>query len=87
MCQVTEETNEQTVAGSTKKLIRHKVDKAEGYLEPMHWFTMLPSMSLRNAAEQYKKSLEFVVESANIQTEMLSIMKSIEHLKALKQQY
>lgn len=82
-----EEVNEETVAGNNKKLIRHKVDKTEGYLEPMHWFTMLPSMSLRNAAEQYKKSMDFVIESANIQTEMLNIMKSIEHLKALKQNY
>ncbi|KAM7364531.1 uncharacterized protein ACRADG_000989 [Cochliomyia hominivorax] len=87
LCLVTEQTNEDTVAGSNIKLIRYNVNKADGYLEPMHWFTMLPSMSLRNAAEQFKKSVDFVVESANIQREMLSVMKSIEHLKALKQNY
>ncbi|XP_037825644.1 uncharacterized protein LOC119613691 [Lucilia sericata] len=86
LCLVTEEANEETVAGCKKSLLRHKVDKNEGYLEPMHWFTILPSMSLRNAAEQFKKSVDLAIESANIQNEMLAIMKSIEHLKALKQQ-
>lgn len=86
LCQVVEDSNDNTVSGSKKTLVRHKVNKADGYNEPMHWFTALPSMSLRNAAEQFKKSLDFVIESANIQTEMLAIMKSIKHLNALKQQ-
>lgn len=87
LCQVTQLPNEETVCGTKKSLLRHKVNKAEGCLEPMQWFTVLPSMSLRNAAQQFKNSLDFVVESANIQTEMLAIMKSINHLKTLKQKY
>ena len=86
LCQVVIGSNNDTVCDSKKSLVRHNVNKAEGYIEPMHFFTALPSMSLRNAAEQFKKSLDFVIDSSNIQTEMLAIMKSIEHLKALKQQ-
>ncbi|XP_065355010.1 uncharacterized protein LOC135949391 [Calliphora vicina] len=87
LCQVTEDLNEETVSGCKKSLVRHNVDKSEGYVEPMHWFNILPSMSLRNAADQFKKSVDLVVESANIQNEMLATMQSIQHLKALKQKY
>lgn len=86
LCQVEEVPQEETVAGIKKRLVKHKIDKTQGYIEPMHWFSIMPSMSLRNASEQFKKSLDFVVESANIQTEMVAIMQSIDKLKVLKQQ-
>ena len=85
LCQVEETSEEACVAGSKKRLIRHKIDKVNGYVEPMHWFSILPSMSIRNAADQFKKSLDLVVESANIQTEMMVIMESIDKLKTIKQ--
>ncbi|XP_073819405.1 coiled-coil domain-containing protein 115 [Musca autumnalis] len=87
LCYVEKEENtENTVAGETKHLIRHKVEKSQGYVEPLHWFGALPPMTLRNAAEHFKRSVELVVEAANIQTELLAVMDRIDRLKQVKKQ-
>lgn len=86
LCYVEEDKSENTVSGMRKHLVRHKVDKSEGYVEPMHWFSVLAPMSLRNAADHFKKSVELVVEAANIQTEIVTIIDRIDRLKLIKAQ-
>ncbi|XP_075145463.1 vacuolar ATPase assembly protein VMA22 [Haematobia irritans] len=86
LCYVEIDKTETKVSGEDKHLVRHKVDKAEGYVEPMHWFSALPPMTLRNAAIHFKKSVELVVEAANIQNEILAIMNRIDRLKLAKKQ-
>uniref|UniRef100_A0A1I8PLX8 Vacuolar ATPase assembly protein VMA22 n=1 Tax=Stomoxys calcitrans TaxID=35570 RepID=A0A1I8PLX8_STOCA len=86
LCCVETEKSETTVSGESKQLVRHKVDKAEGYVEPMQWFSALPPMTLRNAAVHFKNSVELVVESANIQNEILAIIDRIDRLKLVKKQ-
>lgn len=86
LCHVEEETCKDVVSGSRKHLIRHQIDKAQRYVEPMHWFSVLAPMTLRNATDQFKKCVEHVVEAANIQTELLAVMDRIERLKQIKKQ-
>lgn len=87
LAHVTEEPNVNSICGGKKSLIINKVDKGEGYLDPIRWFSLLPPSSLRNAAQEYKISLDYIVESANIQAEMLAIMKNIHQLKSIKQNF
>lgn len=87
LCNVEKEQDiENTIAGEKKHLIRHKVEKSQGYVEPLHWFAALPPTTLRNATEYFKKSVELVVQGANIQTELLAVMDKIERLKQIKKQ-
>uniref|UniRef100_A0A1B0AAD0 Vacuolar ATPase assembly protein VMA22 n=1 Tax=Glossina pallidipes TaxID=7398 RepID=A0A1B0AAD0_GLOPL len=87
LCRVVERYDEEAVSGRKIQLIRSEVEKSEGYYEPLHFFNILAPSSLRNAAEQYKKSITLLVESANIQREMLAVMENIENLKILKKQF
>uniref|UniRef100_A0A1A9UN93 Vacuolar ATPase assembly protein VMA22 n=1 Tax=Glossina austeni TaxID=7395 RepID=A0A1A9UN93_GLOAU len=87
LCRVVERNDEDAVSGHKIQLIRSEVEKSEGYYEPLHFFNILAPSSLRNAAEQYKKSITLLVESANIQREMLAVMENIENLKILKKQF
>uniref|UniRef100_A0A1B0BBX9 Vacuolar ATPase assembly protein VMA22 n=1 Tax=Glossina palpalis gambiensis TaxID=67801 RepID=A0A1B0BBX9_9MUSC len=87
LCRVVERSDEEAVSGHKIQLIRSAVEKSEGYYEPLHFFNILVPSSLRNAAEQYKKSIALLVESANIQREMLAVMENIKNLKILKKQF
>uniref|UniRef100_A0A1B0G6V0 Vacuolar ATPase assembly protein VMA22 n=1 Tax=Glossina morsitans morsitans TaxID=37546 RepID=A0A1B0G6V0_GLOMM len=87
LCRVVDRNDEEAVSGHKIQLIRSEVEKSEGYYEPLHFFNILAPSSLRNAAEQYKKSITLLVESANIQREMLAVMENIENLKILKKQF
>ncbi|KAH8359914.1 hypothetical protein KR093_009509 [Drosophila rubida] len=60
---------------------RHSVDKESGYVEPLHWFSVLPPMSLRTAVERFKKSIELVAESTNLQRELAKILNGIDRLR------
>uniref|UniRef100_A0A1A9WJL2 Vacuolar ATPase assembly protein VMA22 n=1 Tax=Glossina brevipalpis TaxID=37001 RepID=A0A1A9WJL2_9MUSC len=87
LCRVVEKNDEKAVSGCIIQLIRSAVEKSDGYYEPLHFFNILAPSSLRNAAEQYKKSITLLVESANIQREMLAVMENIENLKVLKKKF
>ncbi|KAI9579953.1 coiled-coil domain-containing protein 115 [Glossina fuscipes] len=87
LCRVVERSDEEAVSGHKIQLVRSAVEKSEGYYEPLHFFNILVPSSLRNAAEQYKKSIALLVESANIQREMLAVMENIKDLKILKKQF
>lgn len=60
---------------------RHDVDKQNGYVDPLHWFSVLPPMSLRNAVDKFKKSIELIAESTNLQRELNKLLNSINRLR------
>ncbi|KAH8405027.1 hypothetical protein KR222_005087, partial [Zaprionus bogoriensis] len=74
---------EQGIAwGSSFKLIRFAVDPTRGYFEPLsHIFSALAPQSLRLASQQWERCVEQIVECANIQRELQSLVKSIEQVK------
>ncbi|XP_017082290.1 uncharacterized protein LOC108115371 [Drosophila eugracilis] len=49
---------------------RQPVDKSKGFVEPLHWFSVLPPMSLRNAVSKFKDCIELVAESTNLQRQL-----------------
>ncbi|KAH8312113.1 hypothetical protein KR044_009454 [Drosophila immigrans] len=60
---------------------RQSVDKENGFVEPLHWFSVLPPMSLRTAVERFKKSIELVAESTNLQRELAKVLNGIDRLR------
>ncbi|EDV98641.1 uncharacterized protein LOC6569960 [Drosophila grimshawi] len=60
---------------------RHAVDKEKGYMEPLHWFSVLPPLSLRNAMDKFKKCIEIVAESTNVQRELSAVLSGIDRLR------
>ncbi|XP_054092146.1 uncharacterized protein LOC105221670 isoform X2 [Zeugodacus cucurbitae] len=81
LCGLKEKKNDTKISSVEYSLMRHTVDKDKGFVEPMHWFTLLPPSSLRTASEQFKNCLELVLESANVQRELLAVMENIDRLK------
>ncbi|KAH8306273.1 hypothetical protein KR018_005861 [Drosophila ironensis] len=67
--------------GSGVSVERQAVDKAQGFVEPLHWFSVLPPMSLRNAVTKFKDCVELVVESTNIQRELGEVLAWIAKLR------
>lgn len=55
LCQIVNAAEDDKDANIT--IVRHDVDKENGYVEPLHWFSVLPPMSLRNAVEKFKNQL------------------------------
>ncbi|XP_017044270.1 uncharacterized protein LOC108090194 [Drosophila ficusphila] len=49
---------------------RQAVDKSNGFVEPLHWFSVLPPMSLRNAVSKFKDCIDLVAESTNLQRQL-----------------
>ncbi|XP_017469947.1 PREDICTED: uncharacterized protein LOC108361737 [Rhagoletis zephyria] len=84
LCQIEEQRNDSKLSSVEYMLRKYAVNKDEGFTDPMHWFTVLPPSSLRTASEHFKKCLDLVLESANIQRELLAVMESIESLKHLQ---
>ncbi|CAD6996345.1 uncharacterized protein LOC101455083 [Ceratitis capitata] len=85
LCEVVQQQNDTKISNVEFTSIRHTVDKEKEFVEPMQWFTSLPPSSLRSASELFKKCLDFVLESANIQRELIAVMKHIETLKRHKE--
>ncbi|XP_037945249.1 coiled-coil domain-containing protein 115 [Teleopsis dalmanni] len=81
LCRVLQERNESKLSNSEYTLVRSPIDKENGYLEPMQWFGVLTPSTLRTAAEQFKRCLTHIVESANIQKDLNSVIKKINYLK------
>ncbi|KAL7728853.1 hypothetical protein ACLKA6_004199 [Drosophila palustris] len=79
LCRVVNTTETDKDADIT--IERHAVDKENGYVEPLHWFSVLPPMSLRNAVEKFKKSIELVAESTNLQRELSKVLNGIDRLR------
>ncbi|BFF89817.1 uncharacterized protein DMAD_08486 [Drosophila madeirensis] len=60
---------------------RHEVDKANGYVEPLHWFSVLPPMSLRHAVTKFRDCIELVAESTNLQRQLTDVLSWISKLR------
>ncbi|KAH8340564.1 hypothetical protein KR059_001257, partial [Drosophila kikkawai] len=60
---------------------RQAVDKSNGYVEPLHWFSVLPPMSLRNAVSKFKDCVELVAESTNLQRQLCDVLDWITKLR------
>lgn len=61
----------------TLELATHKVDKDNGFVDPLRWFGVLVPRSLQMAQEQFNKALNYVVESANISLKLNKTISSI----------
>ncbi|XP_064549944.1 uncharacterized protein LOC135436301 [Drosophila montana] len=79
LCRVINAPEEDRVADIT--IQRSAVDKEDGYVEPLHWFSVLPPMSLRNAVERFKKTIELVAESTNLQRQLSTVLNGINRLR------
>ncbi|ALC46622.1 CG14671 [Drosophila busckii] len=77
LCRVVKDSD----TGNDVTVERLAVDKENGYVEPLHWFSVLPPMSLRNAADKFKKSIELVAESTNLQRELNAVLNGIDRLR------
>lgn len=55
----------------------HKVDKDNGFIDPLRWFGVLVPRSLQMAQEHFNKALNYVVESANISLKLNKTISSI----------
>ncbi|XP_023177015.2 uncharacterized protein LOC111603591 [Drosophila hydei] len=60
---------------------RHPVDKENGYVDPLYWFSVLPPMSLRNAVDKFKRTIELIAESTNLQRELNKVLNGIGRLR------
>lgn len=65
------------------ELIRHDVDKAAAYPEPLHWFGILLPQSMLAAQRLFRKSVEYSVECANVRINLLTVIGNILKLKNL----
>ncbi|XP_034113569.1 uncharacterized protein LOC132784799 [Drosophila nasuta] len=79
LCRVVDKTDDDKT--DKVSIERHSVDKENGYVEPLHWFSVLPPMSLRTAVERFKKSIELVAESTNLQRELAKVLNGIDRLR------
>lgn len=59
------------------ELSTHTVDKENGFIDPLRWFGVLVPRSLQTAQEHFSKALNYVVESANINTKLNKTISSI----------
>ncbi|KAH8265565.1 hypothetical protein KR038_010668 [Drosophila bunnanda] len=67
--------------GTGISIERQAVDKSKGYVEPLHWFSVLPPMSLRNAVSKFKNCVELVAESTNLQRQLSDVLDWITKLR------
>ncbi|CAK1545694.1 unnamed protein product [Leptosia nina] len=75
MCETVEE------AGETKLKI---VENDKDTVNPMHWFGILVPQNLHKARNIFQNALNFVVECANIQIQLLENFKNINVLRKYK---
>lgn len=74
------------ITGINFELEQHSVDKEKGLVDPIQWFGILTPRNLQMARNSYKKVLDFIVESANIQTRLFTYYGNIMELKKMKEQ-
>lgn len=78
---VSQKADENSISKDKFVLETTKVDKDSGLIDPIKWFGVLVPRALHQAKESFQKSLELVVESANIQNQMQIILGYICKLK------
>lgn len=65
----------------TLQLKSNEIDKETGFIDPLKWFGILVPRSLQMAQQSFIKSLDYVIEAANIQ---LKLQKTIRNILALR---
>lgn len=65
----------------------HAIDKDSGRVDPQKWFGILIPQTLKTAKERYEKSIELVIESANVEQKLRKNMELIAKLKSIKSQF
>ncbi|XP_068153932.1 coiled-coil domain-containing protein 115 [Drosophila tropicalis] len=79
LCRVVSASDEKN--GNEIIIERHAVEKSTGYVEPLNWFSVLPPMSLRQAASKFKDCIELLAESANLQRQLDAVINNISSVK------
>lgn len=81
LSKVYKDSEENSISPESFKLQTTKVDKDSGFIDPMKWFGVLVPRALQQAKESFQTSLELVVESANIQKQLQTVLGYICELK------
>lgn len=63
------------------QLKSNEIDKESGFVDPLKWFGILVPRSLQTAQQSFIKSLDYVIEAANIQ---FKLQKTIRNILALR---
>lgn len=66
------------------ELESHKIDKESNHVEPINWFGILVPQSLKTARDRYDKSIEIVVEIANVEQKLKQNCQLLKKLRAIK---
>lgn len=64
-----------------------KVDKETGHIDPINWFGILVPQALKTARDRYAKSLELVIESANVEQRLRKNYQLLGKLRSIKQEF
>lgn len=67
--------------GQNFELKTNTVDKDNGFIDPIKWFGILVPRSLQQAQLSFIRSLEYVIEAANVH---MKLQKTINNLLALR---
>uniref|UniRef100_A0A1Q3FKF6 Vacuolar ATPase assembly protein VMA22 n=1 Tax=Culex tarsalis TaxID=7177 RepID=A0A1Q3FKF6_CULTA len=65
-------------------LEQHQVDKEAGRIDPIRWFGILIPASLQSARKKFTKTLDYVVECANVQIQLQNALLSYDKLNKRK---
>ncbi|XP_058447354.1 coiled-coil domain-containing protein 115-like [Malaya genurostris] len=78
-------TEDQDELGNTKlQLESHEVDKESDYIDPIRWFGILIPSTLQNARKKFTRSLDYVVECANVQIQLKNTLINYAKLNKMK---
>lgn len=66
------------------ELETHEIDKETDHVDPVKWFGILVPQSLRTAKDRFEKSLELIIESANVQQQVKKNCQLLNKLKIIK---
>lgn len=69
------------------ELHTNEIDKEKGFIDPANWFGILVPNCLQLSKNSYRKSLEYVIESVNIETALQNTLMNILKLRKLKSQF
>lgn len=81
LSRISKESEDNTILREKLTLESSKIDKEAGFIDPMKWFGVLVPRALHQAKESFQKSLELVVEGANIQKQLQLVLGYICKIK------
>ena len=80
---VSRSSSDEVGRASQLELVQQPVDRDEGFVDPLKWFGVLIPNSLQLARDRFNKSLDYVIESANIQLRLHQVLCNLIRLKSL----